>query len=50
MHGGQGVVRSAPWAATERAREKILLGECRQNGGDAAREDTSAEAWPPEWA
>jgi len=50
MHGGQCVVRSDPWAATERAREKILLVDCRQNVGDAALEDTIADAWHPEWA
>ena len=50
MQGRQRVMCPDPWSATERAREKILLIDSRQDVGYAALEDAIADARHPERA
>jgi len=50
MQGGQCVMCAKPWATTNRAREKVLLVNRRQDIGNTALEDAVTDAWHPEWA
>jgi hypothetical protein len=49
MEGRQRVMRPNPWAATERARQKVLRVDARQDVGNAPLEDAVPDAWHPEW-